>query len=46
MKDTLRDQLIGTWKLEFQVETLGDGSAPVYPMEELPMGIIMYMQDG
>ncbi len=46
MKDTLRDQLIGTWKLEFYVENPVDGSAPVYPMGERPMGTIMYASDG
>ena len=46
MEDTLRDQLIGAWKLESYVEKPVDGSAPVYPMGERPMGIIMYTPDG
>jgi len=46
MNDTLRDQLIGAWKLESYVEKPVDGSAPVHPMGECPTGIIMYTPDG
>lgn len=43
---TLRDQLIGAWKLVSYAENPVDGSAPFYPMSEKPMGIIMYTPDG
>ncbi|MEP7153492.1 MAG: lipocalin-like domain-containing protein [Nitrospira sp.] len=46
MKDTVRDQMIETWKLESYVENLVDGFAPVYPMGERPMGSIMCPSDG
>jgi len=43
---TLREQLIGTWKLVSYAENPVDGTAPRYPMSEKPMGIIMYTADG
>lgn len=46
MAKTLREQLIGAWKLVSYVELPVDGSAPFYPMSEKPMGIIMYTPDG
>jgi hypothetical protein len=46
MSDKLRDQLIGAWKLISYVEEPVDGSAPLHPMGENPMGIIMYTPDG
>lgn len=42
----LRDQLIGAWKLVSYEERPVDGSRPVYPMGQTPMGIIMYTPDG
>ena len=46
MAQTLRERLIGAWKLESYVEKPIDGSAPFYPMGEKPEGIIMYTPDG
>lgn len=46
MQNTLKDQLIGAWKLVSYIEKPVDGSAPIYPMSEKPMGIIMYTPDG
>lgn len=46
MTKTLREQLIGAWKLVSYVEKPTDGSAPFYPMGEKPEGIIMYTPDG
>jgi len=46
MKPTLREQLIGAWKLVSYVEQPVDGSAPHYPFGEEPQGIIMYTPDG
>ena len=46
MPNTLRDQLIGAWKLVSYAEKPVDGSAAFYPMSENPMGIIMYTPDG
>jgi hypothetical protein len=46
MANTLRDRLIGAWKLVSYIEKPVDGSAPFYPMSEKPMGIIMYTPDG
>jgi hypothetical protein len=46
MPKTLREQLIGAWKLVSYVEQSLDGSAPIYPMGEAPQGIIMYTPDG
>jgi hypothetical protein len=46
MKDALRDQLVGTWNLDSCVELPVDRSAPVNPMGERPMGIIMHTLDG
>ncbi|MDP3671767.1 MAG: lipocalin-like domain-containing protein [Telluria sp.] len=43
---TLRDRLIGAWKLVTYVEKPIDGSAPSYPFSETPEGIIMYTPDG
>lgn len=46
MVSSLRQQLIGAWKLVSYVEQPLDGSAPVYPFSENPRGIIMYTPDG
>jgi hypothetical protein len=46
MANSLRDQLIGAWKLVSYVEKPVDGSEPVHPMGEHPLGIIMYTPDG
>lgn len=46
MKPTLREQLIGAWKLVSYVEQPVDGSAPFHPFGEEPQGIIMYTPDG
>lgn len=43
---SLRDQLIGAWKLASYVEEPVDGSAPSYPFGEDAEGIIMYTPDG
>jgi hypothetical protein len=45
-KKSLRDQLIGAWKLVSYVEKPVDGSPNSYPLGEQPMGIIMYTPDG
>ena len=44
MTDTLRNKLIGAWKLVSFVEKPLNGSA--HPMGERPTGIIMYTPDG
>lgn len=46
MIKTLREQLIGAWKLVSYVEKPTDGSEPFYPMGKEPKGIIMYTPDG
>ncbi|HKR45548.1 MAG TPA: lipocalin-like domain-containing protein [Paraburkholderia sp.] len=46
MKATLREQLIGAWKLVSYVEEPVDGTAATYPFGEKPQGIIMYTPDG
>jgi hypothetical protein len=46
MTTTLRDRLIGAWKLVSYVEKPTDGSAAFYPMGKEPKGIIMYTPDG
>lgn len=43
---SLRERLIGAWKLVSYVEQPVDGSAPFYPFGENPEGIIMYTPDG
>jgi hypothetical protein len=43
---TLRDQLIGAWKLLSYEERPVDGSASIYPMSDAPRGLILYTQDG
>ena len=43
---SLRDQLIGAWKLVSYVEEPIDGSPPDYPFGEDAQGIIMYTPDG
>jgi hypothetical protein len=43
---SLRDQLIGAWKLVSYSEKPVDGSAPTYPFGEDAQGIIMYTHDG
>ena len=39
---TLRQRLLGAWKLVSYVEKPVDGSVPFQPMGENPEGIIMY----
>ena len=46
MANTLRDKLIGAWKLVSYEERPVDDSPPFYPMTEKPQGIIMYTPDG
>lgn len=46
MAKTLREQLIGAWKLVSYVEKPVDGSEPFYPMGTDPQGIILYTPDG
>jgi hypothetical protein len=46
MSKTLREQLIGAWKLVSYIAKPVDGSESYYPMTEKPMGIIMYTPDG
>jgi hypothetical protein len=46
MATTLREQLIGAWKLVSYVAKPTDGSPQLYPMGENPMGIILYTADG
>jgi hypothetical protein len=46
MTKTLREQLIGAWKLVSYVERPVDGSKPVYPMGKRLEGIIMYAREG
>ena len=43
---SLRDQLIGAWKLVSYVEEPIDGSPPSYPFGEDAQGILMYTPDG
>jgi hypothetical protein len=43
---SLREQLIGAWKLVSYVEEPIDRSAPDYPFGEDAQGIIMYTHDG
>jgi hypothetical protein len=45
MTKTLRDQLIGAWKLVSHVEKPVVGSEPVYPMGEKLEGIMIYAPD-
>jgi len=46
MPNSLREQLIGAWKLVSYVERPTDGSDPFYPLSKQPIGIIMYTPDG
>ena len=46
MSKTLREQLIGAWKLVSYIQVPLDLSTPTHPMTEKPMGIIMYTPDG
>jgi hypothetical protein len=46
MADSLREQLIGAWKLVSYVEEPVDGSPGFHPLGEQPKGIIMYTPDG
>ena len=46
MATSLRERLIGAWKLVSYVEKPTDGSEPFYPMGKEPQGIIMYTPDG
>lgn len=43
---TLKEQLIGAWKLVSYIEIPVDGSEALYPMGKQPKGIIMYTHDG
>jgi len=43
---SLRDRLVGAWKLVSYVEQPVDGSPPNYPFAEDAQGIIMYTPDG
>ena len=46
MAGSLRDQLIGAWKLVSYQEIPVDGSEPFEPLGPEPQGIIMYTPDG
>ena len=46
MSETLRERLVGTWKLVSYVESPVDGSESTYPMGDKLMGTIMYAPDG
>ncbi|SRR6266540_810621 len=46
MTQSLRECLIGAWKLVSYVEEPVDGSASARPLGENPKGIIMYTPDG
>jgi hypothetical protein len=46
MSTTLREQLIGAWKLASYVEKPVDGSPATYPLGETPRGLILYTPDG
>jgi hypothetical protein len=43
---TLRQQLLGVWKLVSYQERPLDGSQPYYPMGDAPQGIIIYSPHG
>lgn len=43
---TLRERLIGAWKLVSYVEQPVDGSAPFYPFGETPQGIRAELMPG
>jgi hypothetical protein len=44
--ESLRDRLIGAWRLVDVVEEPLDGSSPRRPMGEKPVGLILYTPDG
>jgi hypothetical protein len=46
MAESLRDRLIGAWKLVSYEEHPVDGSEPFEPLGHEPRGIIMYTPDG
>ncbi len=46
MAGSLRDQLIGAWKLVSYQEMPADGSEPFEPLGPEPRGIIVYTRDG
>ena len=46
MTQSLREQLIGAWKLVSYVEDAVDGSGSYRPLGDNPKGIIMYTPDG
>ena len=46
MKASLKDRLVGTWKLESYVERPVDGSPEVYPLGTDATGVIIYTSDG
>jgi hypothetical protein len=46
MTDSLRERLIGAWKLVSYQDIPVDGSPPLEPLGHEPHGIIMYTSDG
>ncbi len=46
MSDSLREKLIGAWKLVSYQEIPVDGSEPFEPLGHEPKGVIMYTPDG
>ena len=46
MAKSLREELLGAWKLVSFEERPVDGSASEYPMTEEPMGLLLYTADG
>jgi hypothetical protein len=46
MTRTLRERLIGAWKLESYIEKPVDGSPLGHPLGEDATGLIMYTPDG
>lgn len=46
MNHTLREQLIGAWRLVSYIERPRDGSALREPMTNRPQGLILYTPDG
>lgn len=46
MTMTLREQLIGAWKLVSYIETPLDGAPPHAPFGDTPQGLILYTPDG
>ena len=46
MADSLRARLLGTWRLVEAVGEQVDGSPPLHPHGERPVGLIVYAEDG